>query len=195
MRARHLPSFEFQRERWRNGAGWTREILSAPGHGAAFAWRTSIAEIEHDCRFSTFPGCERQLILLSGDGARLQFDDGRETVLDPPHGRATFAGEDAPHCIVSGRVQVFNLIADRNAVDIDLLHRPLVGPMVFFPEPAVQWLLYLISGRAELPDAARRVLLEQGDALLLTPEPEAPSRLVLSGGGEVLLARITTLSA
>jgi len=192
MHARHLPSFEFQRERWRNGAGWTRAILSAPAAGDAFAWRASIAEIDQDCRFSAFPGYERQLILLSGEGARLAFDDGRECVLEPPHGRAAFAGEEAPQCSVEGRVQVFNLIADRGAVAIELLHRPLVGPMVFFPEAGVQWLLLLISGRAGLPDAPNRLALEQGDALLLSPEAESPRRLVLSGGGEILLARIAT---
>ena len=80
----------------------------------------------------------------------------------------------------------------QTAVAIELLHRPLVGPMVFFPEAGVQWLLLLISGRAGLPDAPNRLALEQGDALLLSPEAESPRRLVLSGGGEILLARIAT---
>ena len=194
MHARHLPAHGFERERWRNGAGWTRRILQQPDAGDAFDWRASIAEIDADCRYSAFPGCDRRQALLSGEGATLQFDDGRVLALEPPHGRIAFAGEEAPACSVQGRVQAFNLITRRGRAAAELLHRPLVGPMVFFPEAGVQWLVLLLSGRATLPDAARRPLLETGDALLLSPEPEAAQRVVMSGGGEVLLARIASAS-
>lgn len=190
MHARHLPSYGFERERWRNGAGWTRRILQQPEQGRDFDWRASIAEIDADCRYSTFPGCERVQALLSGEGATLRFDDGRVLALEPPHGRVAFAGEEAPACTVQGRVQAFNLIVARERATVELLHRPLVGPMVFFPEAGVQWLVLLLSGRATLPDAASRPQLEAGDALLLWPEAQAPARIVMSGGGEVLLARI-----
>lgn len=190
MRAEHLPSFGFQRERWRNGAGWTRTIASHPPGEAGFGWRASIADIDQDCSFSAFPGYERELVLLAGEGGRLLFDDGRRIELAPPRGRASFAGEHAPRCETEGRLQVFNLMVERGRHSAELLHRPLVGPMVFFPEPAVRWLVLLLGGRARLPDTPNGVVLEQGDALLLSPEPEAPTRLVLTGGGELLLARI-----
>lgn len=194
MHARQLPAYGFERERWRNGAGWTRTILQQPEAGQDFDWRASIAEIDADCRYSAFPGCDRQQALLSGEGATLRFDDGRELALEPPHGRIAFAGEEAPACQVQGRVQAFNLFTRRGRATAELLHRPLVGPMVFFPEPGVQWLVLLLNGRATLPDAVNRPLLETGDALLLSPEPEAAQRVVMSGGGEVLLARIALAS-
>jgi environmental stress-induced protein Ves len=190
MLAQHLPSFRFQRERWRNGAGWTRAIVSEPPGEPDFGWRASIAEIDQDCAFSAFPGYDRELVLVAGEGGRLLFGDGRSIELSPPRGRVAFAGEDAPRCEIAGRLQVFNLMVDRARHSAELLHRPLVGPMVFFPEPAVRWLVLLLSGRARLPDTPNSLLLEHGDALLLTPEPESPKRLVLTGGGEVLLARI-----
>jgi len=190
MHARHLPGHGFERERWRNGAGWTRRIVQQPEHGEDFAWRASIAEIDADCRYSAFPGCDRIQGLLSGDGATLRFDDGHELRLEPPHGRVAFAGDAPPACRVDGRVSVFNLVTARGRARAELLHRPLVGPMVFFPETGVQWLALLLTGHATLPDAARRPLLEPGDALLLWPEAEAPRRIVMSGGGELFLARI-----
>ena len=193
MHARLLPAQEFRRERWRNGAGWTREVLSMPEDAAAFDWRASIAEIDQDCSFSRFEGCERHMVLLAGDGGRLEFADGRSIELAPPHGRASFDGDQAPACTVSGRLQVFNLIARRGRVRAELLHRPLVGPMVFLPEAATSWLVLLVAGHAQLPDHPRRLALAQGDALLLAPEAGGPARTVMSGGGEVLLARLTRL--
>lgn len=189
-----LPAQGFQRERWRNGAGWTRQIVRVPDE-ERFDWRASIAEIDRDCTYSAFPGYDRLQALLLGDGATLRFADGRVLALEPPHGRIAFSGDQAPECEVRGRVQVFNLVHARGRIAAELLHRPLVGPMVFFPEAGVQWLLLLLSGRASLPDAANRPLLEVGDALLLWPEAQAPQRLVLSGGGEVLLARIARAGA
>lgn len=192
MQTLHLPANGFQRTRWRNGAGWTREILSLPAGGDDFDWRASIAEIDGDCMFSAFPGCERKLVLLAGEGGALQFDDGRRVELAPPHGRAEFAGECAPRCSVAGRLQVFNLIHARDRTGAELLHRPLVGPMVFLPEAGVRWLVLLVAGRASLPDHPSRLLLEQGDAMLLSPEQHVPQRTVMSGGGEVVLARIAS---
>ena len=190
MHFRQLPAEGFTRERWRNGAGWTRRILEFPGDGGPMHWRASIAEINGDCRYSPYPGCERLQALLSGEGATLRFDDGRELRLEPPHGRTGFAGDEAPACSVQGPVQAFNLMVAREHARAELLHRPLVGPIVFLPETGVQWLVLLLSGRATLPDVPNRPLLEAGDALLLWPEVAAPQRTVLTGGGELLLARI-----
>jgi environmental stress-induced protein Ves len=198
MHARHLPAFEYRRMRWKNNLGWTREIHVGAEPGAAFtpdgdapwAWRVSIAEIDHDCPFSAFPGHDRVLVLLSGNGMRLRFDDAREVELLPPHGRIAFRGEDALHCeLLDGPTRDFNLIWDRRRVRATLMHRPLVGPMVFFADPRVQWLVHLIGGRAQLKDRADVAPLDAGDSLLLHGD-EGGARAILAGGGELLLARV-----
>ena len=78
---RVIPANEYVRMRWRNGAGWTRAILQAGRTGADtgtdapdWDWRLSIAEIEQPGPFSRFPGVERELVLLQGDGLALHFD-------------------------------------------------------------------------------------------------------------------------
>ena len=75
VRSRVIPANEYRRERWRNGLGWTREIHAAasraaaspaaadPAAGDSWEWRLSIAEIEHDAPFSSFPGVDRELVL------------------------------------------------------------------------------------------------------------------------------------
>ena len=193
MHARHLPAFEYRRMRWKNNLGWTREIHRAPD-ADDYDWRVSIAEIDHDCDFSAFPGHDRVLVLLEGNGMRLRFGDGESSELLPPHGRIAFRGEDALHCeLVDGPTRDFNLIWRRDRVHAGLLHRPLVGPMVFFPESGVQWLVYVVGGRARLKDRADVPPLEKGDSLLLWSDAARRERAILDGGAELLLARVAPL--
>lgn len=202
LHSRVIPASQYRRQRWRNGCGWTREIdagsiIAGPAHasppqgqGAAWDWRLSIAEIEHDAPFSRFPGVERELLLLSGNGLRLRFDDGPLHRLDPPHGRLRFSGERALSAeLVDGPTQGFNLMWRRDVVDAELLHRPLVGPMLFFAEPGNRWALHLMAGHARFDAGARLPALAAGDtALLAAPER---TRFLLDGGGELLAIRLT----
>lgn len=45
-------------QRWRNGGGVTRELLSRPA-GNSWQVRVSVADIDADGPFSPFPGVER----------------------------------------------------------------------------------------------------------------------------------------
>lgn len=189
MRITHLPAHDYRRMRWKNDRGWTREILRVPDQDD-YGWRVSIAEIDADCDFSAFPGCDRVLVLLRGNGMRLDFADGRSVVLDPPHGRIAFRGEDASRCsLADGPTHDFNLIWRRDRVQAQLLHRPLVGPMVFLPEAGVDWLVYVVSGRAQVKDHPQIAPLDTGDSVHLAASLGG-GRVILDGGGELLLARL-----
>jgi environmental stress-induced protein Ves len=190
MHALHLPAFEYRRMRWKNNLGWTREIHRAPDQDD-YDWRVSIAEIDHDCPFSAFPGHDRILVLLEGNGMRLRFANGDDAELRPPHARVAFRGEDELHCeLIDGPTRDFNLIWRRDRVRAELLHRPLVGPMVFFPELGVQWLLHVVGGRARLKDRPDVAPLERGDSLRLWSSEAARERAILDGGAELLLVRV-----
>jgi hypothetical protein len=186
-----LPANEYRRERWKNGLGWTREILRWPQDGDSWDWRLSIAEVDKDCPFSVFPGVERELVLLAGAGMRLHFDDGETVELTPPHDRHRFSGERALRVeLISGPTQDFNLMWRPDRVDTALLHRPLVGPMLFFAEPGVRWVAHVMAGRARFKGQLRPLLLEQGDSALIEPQHGRTGRAILEGGGELLLIRI-----
>jgi len=188
-RSRVIPANEYRRERWRNGAGWTREIIAEPGEGP-WRWRLSIAEIEQDAPFSRFDGIDREIVLISGNGVRLRFDDGDVHALEPPHGRLRFAGERGVHgALIDGATQDFNLMWRRDAIDAQLWHRPLVGPMVIFAEPRTTWAVHLLAGQARFADDSGLPPLNAGDTALLQAG-DARLRHVLDGGGEVLLARL-----
>jgi environmental stress-induced protein Ves len=187
-RSRVIPANEYRRERWRNGAGWTREIAAEPA--GEWTWRLSIAEIEQDAPFSRFEGIDREIVLLSGNGVRLRFDDGNVHDLQPPHGRLRFAGEAGVHGeLIDGATQDFNLMWRREAIDAQLWHRPLVGPMVIFADPGTTWAVHLLAGQARFADDSGLPGLAQGDTALLHAG-DARLRHVLDGGGEVLLAQL-----
>ena len=189
-RIRVIAANEYRRERWKNGLGWTREICRYPATGA-WDWRVSIAEIEQDAAFSAFPGVDRELVLLAGNGLRLRFDDGRVRELLPPHAAARFAGEEGVVGeLVDGRTTDFNLMWRRNAVDAQLWHRPLVGAMVLFVDPGETWLLHLVAGHAGFADGSRTPALQAGDTALLRAA-DGRARAVLDGAGEALLARLS----
>lgn len=192
---RILRAGDHRRERWRNGAGWTRQIHAQPSTvpGVDWDWRLSIAEIGEDAPFSAFPGVDRELVLLHGNGLRLRFDDGEVRELLPPHDRLRFAGERAlTGQLVDGPTEDFNLMWRREAVDARLWHRPLVGSMVVFAEPHSTWALYLLAGQARFAGDPGLDGLAAGDAALL-PGGATRRRYMLDGGGELLVMQISPL--
>jgi environmental stress-induced protein Ves len=193
MRPRLIPANSYRRERWRNDLGWTREIVRFPEDEDGWEYRLSIAEIERDCAFSVFPGCDRHLVLLTGNGMTLEFDDGESVAVLPPHGRIAFAGERAVHCrLQDGPTHDFNVMVRRDHWSAHVLHRPLVGSMVFFAEPGVSWAIHLLAGGARIK--SHELTLAPGDTVLLEDvQPASAARQILDGAGEALLVRLQRL--
>ena len=163
--------------RWKNGAGWTSEILKVHGSDDRdtndWDWRLSIAEIEADGPFSAFPGVERGLVLLSGNGLRLNFDDDASVrELLPPHDRLRFAGGRIASCeLIDGATRDFNMMWKRDRCSAQLWHRPLVGTMVMFVAPGEAWAAILVADGAR----TRHVLDGGGELLLIRIEPATPA--------------------
>jgi len=197
MNLQYLPSFGYQRMRWRNQLGWTREIARDPHpNQAGDAWRVSIAEIDHDSAYSEFPGRYREQVLLEGNGFILTFADGRQSRLEPPHARIAFDGALAPHCrLIDGPVRDFNLFYDPSRLTATLYHRPLVGTMLVFVNPACTWLIYAMAGQFKVLERGPRLNVAQGDSVQLDNPSDHRQRLLLEGGGELLLVSISPLDA
>ncbi|MBS0508075.1 MAG: HutD family protein [Proteobacteria bacterium] len=102
---------------WKNGGGATRELACwPPGAGTgAFDWRVSVASVAASGPFSAYPGVERQIMLLAGDGFHLQAPGGAlDHRLDQPWQPLAFAGELAVQCrLLGGASTDFNLMLRR----------------------------------------------------------------------------------
>lgn len=102
---------------WKNGGGVTREIVcQPPGAGMErFDWRVSIAHIASDGPFSAFPGVDRVITLLEGEGVRLLASDGSfDHRLDTPLAPFVFAGESPVlGTLLAGDCHDFNVMTRR----------------------------------------------------------------------------------
>jgi environmental stress-induced protein Ves len=94
---------------WLNGGGVTREVVSARSGPQGFDWRISIADVSEPGPFSTFPGVDRIITVVEGEGMDLVVD-GVEHVLglhEPFH----FDGASRTSCSrLAGPVRDLNVM-------------------------------------------------------------------------------------
>ncbi len=94
---------------WKNGGGTTRELLAWP---ASDGWRVrvSIADVERDGPFSSFPGVQRWFAVLEGAGVQLRIGS-CEHALDADAPAFQFEGSDPVECrLIDGATRDFNLM-------------------------------------------------------------------------------------
>ncbi|WP_338492017.1 HutD family protein [Streptomyces sp. SJL17-4] len=117
--------------RWRNGGGATREIVSWPAGGGEFGWRASVADIDRDGPFSAFPGVDRTLTLLAGDGVRLASPGVFDRLLSRPGEPLGFSGDLALAAeLPGGACRVLNIMVRRGrwTARVDRVAGPVVPP-------------------------------------------------------------------
>jgi len=157
---------------WKNGGGVTTELaMSPPGAGLDdFDWRVSLASIAEDGPFSQFPGVDRTLVLVAGDGVLLDFGDER-VVLSPSEPLVEFAGEDPVHATVHGQSTLdFNVLTRRGR------YRHRIEPFVVcgsvpLPRRSGTTLVFLADGESLSVGSAReRLALVRYDLLVLDGE-------------------------
>ncbi|KQX56314.1 MULTISPECIES: HutD family protein [unclassified Streptomyces] len=118
--------------RWRNGGGATREIVSRPEGAEAFEWRASIADIDRGGPFSEFPGVDRTLTLLAGDGVRLTSTGVFDRLLARPGEPFAFSGDLALSAeLPGGACRVLNIMVrrGRGAARVERVAGPVVPPV------------------------------------------------------------------
>lgn len=96
MKAQAVRLTDAPPQPWRNGGGVTRELLAWPDSDD---WRVriSVADIEADGPFSTFPGVERWFAVLQGGGVALSID-GAEQPCRVGDEALAFSGESSASC-------------------------------------------------------------------------------------------------
>lgn len=117
MTIEHFTKMHLRPSPWKNGRGLTREIVAFPPGSdmESFSWRVTIAEISRSGAFSLFPGIDRQIVLLDGEGALLQSDNGDVIHrLDTLFAPFVFAGETPLTASLLGAASVdFNVMTRR----------------------------------------------------------------------------------
>lgn len=113
----HLAAKEYVRTRWKNGAGETAQIAIFPPDAGLddFIWRISMATIAADGPFSLFPGIDRSILALAGQGCRLRWNDGEHLLRTGDHA-FRFVGETPIEAVlIDGPVMDFNVMTRRGS--------------------------------------------------------------------------------
>ncbi|KPH81899.1 HutD/Ves family protein [Bosea vaviloviae] len=176
---------------WKNGKGITTEIAVFP-EGASlsdFDWRISTADVAADGPFSPFPGVDRTLAFLDGNGMRLSFDDGETVALDhasPPHGFD--GGRPVTGLLTSGPITDLNAMSRRGRWTHDMVR--LDGPGTHRWE-APGGLLVLVAHRGawSVTSGDRSESLGAGDSAILDATASVKAAATLGGALYVISLR------
>ncbi len=157
---RHWNAAKINPIPWKNGGGLTREFLKLPhpDYPDRFLFRLSIATVSQGGPFSVFPGIDRHLTLLEGQGMRLKFKDGSVITLDKSFASAEFSGEELIDCeLIDGSNVDFNVMVDRQwgKARVEILTFPagdkqlVSGTLTYVYEPNLQRLTEINESECE----------------------------------------------
>lgn len=161
---------------WKNGGGITTEIWVSPkGSGLAgtpFQWRVSIADVASDGLFSKFPGYDRHIMLLEGQGMRLDTEENGpiDLALYRP---AAFSGDWAvTGKLIDGPVRDFNLMVARDFGRGSLGCQRLMAPLPLTGDGTTR-LIHAIDGELSLAGhiigSGETVILAETESGVLAP--------------------------
>jgi uncharacterized protein len=109
--ALHLRRDRYRCMPWRNGSGVTLEIAREPAVDSEFLWRLSLATVANSGPFSSYPGYQRSVSLIAGNGFRLDVEGQEPAVLDSIGATAVFSGGVATGCtLINGSSTDLSLI-------------------------------------------------------------------------------------
>lgn len=104
---------------WRNGAGTTRPLASRDAADGTVLWSVSVADLEQESDFSSFPELNRLFVplgatRLSVDGAELECEAGDQV---------RFAGEASVSAVARVPTRALNVMTRRGKYRADVLLR------------------------------------------------------------------------
>jgi len=170
---------------WRNGGGVTREVMSAGGSGPqGFDWRISIAEVNEPGPFSAFPGVDRIITVVEGEGMDLVID-GVEHALGL-HELLRFDGASRSSCTrLAGPVRDLNVMTRSDRLSATVAIRDLSETRPIAVDGSQ--VLVLLTGSAVVVGAdGSRAELHLLDAVC----PKGEHVRLVEGSGRAAVVRI-----
>jgi environmental stress-induced protein Ves len=178
MAVRLLKPADFRAMPWKNGRGTTTE-LAREDDADGMLWRLSAADVIEAGDFSVFPGVDRVLMLLDGQGFDLDFGtNGRASVLEPLtpvrfSGDWTTRAENA-----RGRSRDLNLMLARGraAAEVSVVRDgPTAAPL------ADRSLFLAVDGSFQVAVRTSDHPLSKGELLVVSDEAGTEAAVLGSG--------------
>ncbi len=161
-----LRSDHHRRMPWKNGGGETVEIAVSPaGAGLAdFDWRVSMATVATDGPFSVFPGIDRTLSILDGEGMTLIIEGRAPERLTQASEPLPFAADASTSAtLIDGTIMDLNVMTRRGRFMHSVRRVAIDGPREVAFETGTN-LVLCHRGNAEIDGMA----LDVGDCLLIS---------------------------
>ncbi|MCA1218053.1 HutD/Ves family protein [Streptomyces sp. 8L] len=183
-----LREDEYRRVPWKNGGGTTQEVAARrSGDGDGFDWRVSVADVASEGPFSAFPGIDRVITLVEGDGMVLTVD-GAEHRLVPLEPFA-FPGDAVTDCrLPGGAARDMNLMTRRGRTAGRVRVLDVAGSLALACAEDETLLVLPVGGDIALEGAdGGRVPLGRLDCV----RQDGAGTVRLAGGGTVAEIRVT----
>jgi uncharacterized protein len=190
---RILHASDYKRMPWKNGGGETVEIAVSPEGSALadFDWRVSMATVASDGPFSVFPGIDRTLSILEGEGMTL-FIEGQEPVrLTQESDPLPFAADARTSAtLIDGTITDLNVMTRRGrflhsvaAIDVD-------GSTEITPKAETS-LLLARDGVLDIAIGGQSVRLDDRDCLVV--EKDGDASVSVSGKARLFLISLDVI--
>ncbi len=180
-----LPASGHKRMPWKNGGGETIEIAVFP-EGASlsqFDWRVSMATVASDGPFSAFPGIDRTLSILEGNGMTLLIEEREPAPLTQASAPLAFPADVATSAnLIDGTIVDLNVMTRRGRLTHHVRRLTVEGESSLATKAATT-LIFCHRGSVTLDGNGKTVALSTGDAAL-APGPlattlKAPTKCAL----------------
>jgi environmental stress-induced protein Ves len=150
---RILRQEDYKTMPWKNGGGITTEVWASPEGsglaGAPFDWRVSIADVATDGPFSKFAGYDRHIMLLEGEGMRLETEESGIIDLSLYRPAALSGDWTVTGKLIAGPVRDLNLLIARRFGRGSLTCQRLTAPLPLLGDGAMR-LVQAIDGELSL---------------------------------------------
>ncbi|WP_017957870.1 HutD/Ves family protein [Rhizobium leguminosarum] len=183
---------DHKRMSWKNGKGQTVEIAVFPPGASIddFDWRISMATVAEDGPFSIFPGIDRTLAILDGNGMLLDVAGSTPVLLTTASDPLAFPA-DIPVAarLEDGAITDLNVMTRRDGLAHTLIRIDVDGDKTV-PLPPSTCLFLCHRGALSFRRDSETGALGAGDALLI--DDAAATVLEIDGEAKCYLASITT---
>jgi len=183
---RILRAAGYRRMPWKNGGGETIEMVVSPAGASfdTFDWRLSMAHVGAAGPFSLFPGIDRTLSVIAGDGITLKLPDGAVT-LDGLTAPFAFSGDVAVESMLTdGAIDDLNVMTRRGRCHHRVRRQRLTGTANLAWSDEVGIVVAIggtaginVGGQSVMLGPTDAIVLEAGDASILTATPQGTAEL------------------
>ncbi|MFQ0816027.1 HutD-family protein [Brucella anthropi] len=184
-----LKAENHRRMPWKNGGGITVEIAIHPQAASVedFDWRLSMATVAGDGPFSVFPGIDRTLSVLEGEGIVLDIE-GQATPLTRESAPLAFAADARVSArLIDKAITDLNVMTRRGRFTHMVQRLPVNGTtLTLISGNPVH--LFCAEGQIDLISAGKTAQVETHDCAVMTGCDTRP--LELKGKGTIYLIAI-----